>query len=183
MNPGRLGRPRNQMPSHHAEMVRPDGVAPAQRSRWSEALPYWAVVVAWMLVISLMSTEPFSAANTHRYIDPVLRYLFPNITRAELFFAHTVIRKTAHFVEFFILGCLTYWACRRGRAPRWRAAWMLQALGLAIAYSVADEVHQAFVPNRTFALTDSGVDSLGAAVSQVLIYLRHGILARLAPSR
>ena len=164
-------------------MVRPAGAAPTQRRWWTEALPYWAVVVAWMLVISVMSTEPFSATNTHRYIDPVLRYLFPNITRAELFFAHTVIRKTAHFLEFFILGCLTYWACRRGRAPRWRAAWMLQALGLAIAYSVADEAHQAFVPKRTFALTDSAVDSLGAAVSQVLIYLRHGVLARLALQR
>jgi VanZ family protein len=166
-----------------AKRVHPTGTAPALRQWWSEAWPYWAEVVAWMLVISLLSTEPFSAANTHRYIDPVLRYLFPNITRAELFFAHTVIRKTAHFLEFFILGCLTYWACRRGRAPRWRAAWMLQALGLAIAYSVADEAHQAFVPKRTFALTDSAVDSLGAAVSQVLIYLRHGVLARLALQR
>jgi VanZ family protein len=171
------------MPDQHEQMARGTGVAAAPRSLWSEALPYWAVVVAWMLVISLMSTEPFSATNTNRYIDPVLRYWFPTITRGELLFAHTVIRKTAHFVEFFILGCLTYWACRRGRAPRWRTAWMLQALGLAIAYSVADEAHQAFVPNRTFALTDSGVDSLGAAVSQVLIYLRHGVLARLALQR
>ena len=164
-------------------MVHCPDATPARRSRWREALPYWAVVVAWMLVISVMSTEPFSATNTNRYIDPVLRYLFPGITRAELLFAHTVIRKTAHFVEFFILGCLTYWAFRRGRAPRWRVTWMLQALGLAIAYSVTDEAHQAFVPNRTFSLSDSGVDSLGAAVSQVLIYLRHGVLSRLALRR
>jgi len=30
-----------------------------------------------------------------------------------------LIRKTAHFVEFFVLGSLLYWRCG-GRPPRWR---------------------------------------------------------------
>jgi len=131
-----------------------------------------------MIIISLLSTEPFSAANTNRYIDPVLRFFFPNMRLADFVFAHTIIRKTAHFSEFFILGSLLYWACRRGRWPRWRATWMLQALTIAILYSLVDEFHQAFVPNRTPSLFDSGVDSLGAAVSQLFIYLRRVALSR-----
>lgn len=134
---------------------------------------YWSAVVAWMVVISGLSTEPFSAANTNRYLDPVLRYLFPHLTPADFLFAHTVIRKSAHFTEFFVLGCLTFWACRRGRTPRWRGIWMLQALLLASLYALVDEAHQAFVPNRTSSLADSGVDALGALVSQLAIYLRH----------
>lgn len=141
---------------------------------------YWGVVIAWMAVISLMSTDPFSASNTNRYIDPVLRFFFPTLRPADFVFAHTVVRKTAHFTEFFILGTLLYWACRRGRFPRWRALWMLQALAVAVVYSLADELHQALVPSRTPSLADSGVDSLGAAVSQVLIYLRHIVLSRFA---
>ena len=147
------------------------------------ALPsigYWGVVLGWMVVISLMSTEPFSASNTNRYIDPVLRFFFPGLRPADFVFAHTVIRKTAHFVEFFILGSLLYWACRRGRWPRWRATWMVQALVVAVLYSLVDEFHQAFVPNRTPSLFDSGVDSLGAAVSQLFIYLRHVVLTRVS---
>jgi len=131
-----------------------------------------------MSVISLMSTEPFSAANTHRYLDPVLRFFFPHIGAAEFTFWHYVIRKTAHFGEFFVLGSLAFWACRRGRLPRWRATWMLQALGVALLYALMDEAHQAFVPNRTASLADSGIDSLGAAASQALIYLRHLVFAR-----
>ncbi|MBP1686183.1 MAG: putative rane protein [Deltaproteobacteria bacterium] len=144
-------------------------------------LPYWGVVLLWMAVISLFSTEPFSAENTGRYIDPLLRYFFPHITAAQFVFWHSVIRKSAHFIEFFILGILTYWALRRGRAPRWRMAWMLQALGLAVVYSLADELHQALSPSRTPSLADSGVDSFGAAVSQAVIYLRHLLLSRVSP--
>lgn len=141
---------------------------------------YWGVVGAWMLVISLMSTEPFSASNTHRYLDPILRYLFPHITAAQFAFWHFVIRKSAHFAEFFVLGMLAYWASRRGRLPRWRAVWMLQALALAVLYSLVDEAHQLFVPNRTPSLYDSGIDSIGAAASQVLICLRYLVLSRSA---
>jgi len=146
-------------------------------------LLYWGVVLAWMAVISLMSTEPFSAENTSRYIDPLLRYFFPRITAAQFVFWHSVIRKSAHFIEFFILGILSYWALRRGRSPRWRAAWMLQALGLALLYSLGDELHQAFTPSRTPSLFDSGVDSFGAAMSQAVIYLRHLVLSRVTALR
>ena len=139
---------------------------------------YWGVVIAWMAVISLLSTEPFSAANTNHYIDPVLRFFFPHLRQADFVLAHTIIRKTAHVTEFFILGSLLYWAFRRGRWPRWRAAWMLQALAAAVLYSLLDEFHQAFVPNRTPSLLDSGIDSLGAALSQAFVYLRHVTLAR-----
>jgi VanZ family protein len=55
---------------------------------------------------------------------------------------------------------------------------MWQALGLAVVYSLLDEAHQAFVPNRTSSLRDSAVDSFGAVVSQVVIYIRHVILHR-----
>jgi VanZ family protein len=144
---------------------------------------YWGVVVAWMAAISVFSTEAFSASNTNRYLDPVLRHFFPHITSVQFIFWHYMIRKSAHFAEFFTLGVLAYWASRRGRLPRWRATWMLQALGLSVLYALVDEAHQAFVPNRGSSVYDSGIDSLGAAASQTIIYLRYLLLARLAPLR
>src|SRR5262249_41777537 len=121
-------------------------------------LPYWGPVIIWMLFISLLSGEPFSAENTNRYLDPILRYFFPHLTPAAFNLGHTFIRKTAHFTEFFVLGCLTYWASRRGRVPHWRTQWMLQAMGLAILYGLVDELHQAWVPNRTSSIGDSVID-------------------------
>ncbi len=161
----------------------PEKSAALPRPILRHAGTYWGIVIGWMVVISLLSTEPFSAANTNRYLDPWLRYFFPHITAAEFAFWHFVVRKSAHFAEFFVLGCLAYWASRRGRWPRWRPAWMLQALSLAVLYSLVDEAHQAFVPNRTPSLYDSGIDSLGALASQTIIYLRHFLLARLSALR
>ena len=155
--------------------ARPVASAPGMES-YRVILKYWGLVVVWMVVISSLSTEPFSAANTNKYLDPMLRFFFPNLTAAGFVRAHWLIRKAAHLTEFFVLGSLAFWASRRGRAPRWRAAWMCQALALSITYALLDEVHQAFVPHRTASLVDSSIDGLGAVTSQVVIYLRHLIL-------
>lgn len=135
-------------------------------------LRYWGVVVLWMACISAMSTDPFSAQNTHRYIDPVLRWLFPDLTPSGFVMAHTIIRKTAHFVEFFVLGALVFWASRRGRQQRWHWSWSTQALALSAAWALLDELHQSFVLSRTASLWDSAIDTFGAAASQALIYAR-----------
>lgn len=145
-----------------------------KRTAWSELLRYWGIVVLWMIFISTLSGEGFSAANTNRYLDPVLRYFFPQLTPAGFVLAHGLIRKTAHFTEFFILGLLAYWAARRGRSPRWRWQWARQAVLLGAAYALADETHQMFVPNRTGSYLDSLIDCGGTLASQAWIYWRWG---------
>lgn len=156
------------MPANRS--VAPERGAPVS---WRQVARYWGVVAVWMLVISTLSGDPFSATNTSRYLDPILRFLFPAITPAEFALAHATIRKAAHFTEFFVLGSLLYWALRRGRPPRWQARHALVALGLGALYALADEVHQAFVPTRSPSPFDSGIDTLGAAASLLVIYLRH----------
>ena len=137
-----------------------------------DLLRYWGTVVAWMLVITTLSSDAFSAANTNRYIDPIIRFLFPSISISGMLLIHTVIRKAAHFTEFFILGLLAYWASRRGRMPQWRWRWVVQALVVAGGYALLDEFRQGFVPSRTPSLADSGIDFLGALVSQFALYQR-----------
>ena len=149
-------------------------VAPETGSpRPTALLRYWGIVFIWMALISTLSSNAFSAQNTHHYIDPFLRHLFPGITTPQLLAAHAVVRKLAHFSEFFILGWLIFWAARRGRMPRWRAAWLLQAIALSAAYALLDEARQALSPDRTPSLNDSAIDTLGAATGQLLLYLRH----------
>ncbi len=148
------------------------GAVTTEKAAWSEILKYWGVVVAWMVVISTLSGEGFSAENTNRYLDPILRYFFPKLTPAGFVLAHSVIRKAAHLTEFFILGALAYWAARRGRAASWQPRWAASAMMVAIVYAVLDEAHQMFVPNRTGSYVDSGIDCLGALLSQIMVYLR-----------
>ncbi len=141
-------------------------------------LRYWGPVLLWMLVISAFSSDPFSAQNTHRYIDPLLRYLFPDLDAAGFHLAHFWIRKAAHFVEFFVLGLLAFVAFRRGRSPRWRLEWAAKTMALVVACALADELHQAFVPTRGPSLFDSAVDSLGGIASQLVLYAWYAFMRR-----
>jgi VanZ family protein len=137
-----------------------------------ELFRYWGTVGVWMAVISTLSTDAFSAANTGRYIDPVLRFFFRELSNEEILGLHALIRKSAHVTEFFVLGLLLFWAARRGRMPRWCVRWTVLALVIAAAYALFDEFHQLFVPSRTPSLIDSGIDFSGATLSQAVVYLR-----------
>ncbi len=140
---------------------------------WSTWLRYWAVVAVWMGVISYLSTDAFSASNTNRYIDPVLRFFLPWLSNRELLAAHTVVRKTAHLSEYCVLGLLAFWAGRGGRTPRWKARWMVQALVIAGLWAGIDELHQTFTADRTPSMYDSGIDFIGAAIGQLFVYVGH----------
>jgi VanZ family protein len=141
-------------------------------------LRYWIVVVLWMGVISYLSTDAFSASNTHNYIDPILRWLYPGITNPEIVRLHGVVRKGAHFAEFFVLGLLAVWAQRAGRPTTWRARWALRAMVVVIVWAALDELHQGVQRNRTPAALDTGIDIAGGAVAQVFLYLCHLVRSR-----
>ena len=124
------------------------------------AVREWIPVILWGAIIFTLSTSAFTAANTARTIDPVLRWLLPGITAASIDVAHMLIRKTAHFTEYGVL----FWLLVRGpMADR-----PYTALMLCVAYALLDEGHQTFVPGRTASLYDVALDSTGALFSHYL---------------
>jgi len=131
-------------------------------SEVSEPAPLaeWIPVVVWGALIFTLSTSAFSAANTARIIDPMLRWLLPAITAASVEVCHTLIRKAAHFTEYGVL----FWLLVRG--PMAQRPYL--ALMLCVVYALTDEGHQAFVPGRTASLYDIALDSTGALFSHFL---------------
>ena len=71
----------------------------------------------------------------------------------------------AHVAEYLVLALLMGLALRV--APG-RGRWWVLAFGLTVALGILDEVHQAFVPGRTPALSDVGLDTLGAAAALIV---------------
>jgi VanZ family protein len=132
-----------------------------------------------------MSTDAFSAEHTASIFEPILRWLLPKMT-SELFDTiHYLIRKSAHFTEYFIFCLLNYRGVRAGRMG-WRWTWGLAALFCAAGYSVLDEIHQAFVASRTASAYDSLLDSAGAFAAFAALWLwfrmRRPALPSAAPS-
>jgi VanZ family protein len=121
----------------------------------------WIPVIAWGVLIFTLSTSAFSASNTARMIDPILRWIAPGISSASVDVCHALIRKVAHFTEYGVL----FWLLIRG--PMRDRPYM--ALGLCVVYALVDEGHQTFVPGRTGSLYDVALDSSGALFSRFLI--------------
>lgn len=136
--------------------------------RW---LRQWGPAIAWAAVISFFSTEHFTASATSRIIVPFLHWLLPRASPETLEMLHFVIRKAAHVTEYFIFSLLVLRGIRRER-PGWIFAWGLAAVAIAAGYAALDEFHQAFVPGRTASVRDVLLDTSGAAMAQLLVWLR-----------
>ena len=140
-------------------------------------LTHWLPAIAWAVLISWASTDFFSASHTSRFILPVLRLLFSHASAETLDRLHFLIRKSAHFTEYFVFSFLLLRAVR-GEHRGWHIRWAIAALAIAAGYSALDEFHQSFVPSRTASPWDSLLDTTGAATAQFLLWLWFRFRAR-----
>ena len=152
LQPWRNPRPAPQLPEIQARL-RPPRVPTWVRSWWP--------VVVWACFIFTMSTDTFSAEHTRWVFEPILHWMFPSLLPDQLEHIHHIIRKCAHFMEYFVFFLLLYRGVR-GNRNGWRWTWGIAALFCAAGYSVLDEIHQAFVASRTASPYDSLLDSIGA---------------------
>jgi VanZ family protein len=141
-----------------------------ERAPVARHLKHWLPAIAWAIVISLASTDTFSSSHTSRIIVPILRWLLPHAGAATIEWLHFLIRKSAHFIEYFVFSVILLRALR-GENRGWRIRWALIALAIAAGYSALDEFHQSFVPSRTASPWDSLLDTTGAAVAQFVLWL------------
>ena len=121
----------------------------------------------WASFISWFSTGAFSAQSTNSYIDPVLRWFFGELTPETFRFAHSIIRKSAHLIEYAVLAVLL---CRALTPPNERPTptILVRTIVYCAIYACLDELHQLFVPRRTGSLYDSMIDTIGATIGASL---------------
>ncbi len=154
---------RNPRPAPGLSELRAKTPAP----RGLEWLLAWWPAIVWSGVIFTMSTDTFSAEHTKWFFEPVLRWLVPGLAQSQYDHIHHIIRKCAHFSEYFVFFVLLYRAVR-GRSSGWRWIWAFSALFIAAGCSLLDELHQAFVASRTASVYDSLLDSTGAFVGLIV---------------
>lgn len=126
---------------------------------------YPIILFIWMSLIfynsSLTATD--SMSNTF-FLTDWLGNIFVNSTfiKSDLFV--TIVRKSAHFIEYFILGFLTV----KSLGYYSKKNIILISLIFCIVYALTDEIHQIFVPGRAFMLMDVFIDSVGAITAIIL---------------
>ena len=133
-------------------------------------LKRWWPAIVWAIAISGFSTGAFTSENTSRIIIPVLHFLFPHASPDTLAFMHHIIRKCAHFTEYFIFSLLILRGFRAGEKGT-RLRWALLTILIVAGYASLDEFHQSFVPGRTPAVTDVLIDTTGGTAAQIAAWL------------
>ena len=106
-----------------------DAVAVNSRESTERSLSKWMPVLVWAIVIFSFSTSYFSAENTSKFIDPMLRFLMPGASAATIALCHAFVRKAAHFTNYAILFWLLVSGPMRARP--------YLAFGLCVLYALA----------------------------------------------
>jgi len=88
----------------------------------------------------------------------------------------TVIRKNAHFCEFALLGFNLMGTMRFHFPGLSDGHCRLRAMGVAVAYAAADELHQLFVSDRAARVLDVLIDSAGSLAGTFVLTLSLAIL-------
>lgn len=137
------------------------------------AIIFWifAVAIAYIIFNFSRATGDESAEVSRGLLDIIIEYIGN-------FISHNTLRKIAHFSEFAALGFFVGGGIRftfgTGR--------IYIPLAVCLLYSVSDEIHQYFVPERACRMFDVFVDTCGSLtgilVLVLIIFLVHKITER-----
>lgn len=130
---------------------------------------FWALLVLWAGVIFAFSAQPDTVSSQQsgfftRILEEAVVYISGSVNDGKTLYAQLdhLVRKSAHFMVYFILGALTqraYWHSAKQKHP---LRTLILALVTCALYAVSDEIHQYFVPGRAMMLSDMLLDSVGA---------------------
>lgn len=130
----------------------------------------WLAVIAWMTVIFSFSAQPAEISSETsglpakilaKIIKPDFDAYSPEYQTLLLDRCQFIVRKSAHFSVYTILGILTYIAFTSFRKPSSKMKFLLSAV-ICLLYAGGDELHQFFVPGRSCKLTDILIDFSGS---------------------
>ena len=82
---------------------------------------------------------------------------------SDVYWQDFIVKKVGHMILFAILAILFYRALVGEGVDRKKAA--ISAVLIALIYGAVDEFHQTFVPTRSGAIRDIGIDSIGIFIS------------------
>jgi VanZ family protein len=146
---------------------------PSQHAAVSSGTPAtvaWIATLIWAAVIFTMSTGTYGASFTAQALAWLLDLFHLHLSPRHFATLHFFVRKLAHLTEYGFFAFLLYHALLGNHPNGWHlrtAAWAVVIAGL---YSLTDELHQTFVHDRTPALHDCGIDTVGAGLAMLMVY-------------
>ncbi len=136
---------------------------------------YTILLIIWMLVIFLFSNQ--TASKSQSTSDKVASDIVDVVevvtkndikeSKKESIIENTrfIVRKTAHFTLYFILGIIVYLLLTSYNVKRP----ILYSILFCLLYACSDEIHQLFSSGRTAKVMDVCIDTFGSSVAIIII--------------
>ena len=131
------------------------------------------LLVAWMVLIFVLSaqTAEVSSQTSGGFITTVIKIFnwnFDSLSAAEKTVIvenfQFLVRKTAHFTIYFILGVFSFFSLVT--YDKICMVWRVLIGGvICLLYSISDEIHQLFVVGRSCEVRDVLIDFCGAMLA------------------
>lgn len=125
---------------------------------------FWLICTAlWMCFIFFQSALSADVSSTQsNSVLEILKHFWPELN-------HTLLRRLAHFAEYFVLGC-----CTLGMFFNTEGFKFSKPMLFCLLTATADETLQIYVAGRSSEIFDVWMDFGGALVGALLFW---GILA------
>ena len=130
----------------------------------------WLLLILWCVLIF-----SFSARDAHqstRDSDRIIFSFAKNIDKELHATLTVVVRKSAHFFLYFVLGVFSLLSVNTLSVNKRNP---ILSLLFCFLYATSDEIHQWFVPGRSCAFIDVLIDT---SASFIAIMLLHHIIKR-----
>lgn len=131
----------------------------------------WLLVIAWMIIIFIFSSQPGNVSDENsKFVIYVFNLLGLDLNSSLGSLANFVVRKCAHFTEYFILYMLIYNAMKE--SFNFKKALLFSIIGVFL-YASSDEFHQSFVPDRGPSFRDVMIDTSGGLLALIIVYFKN----------
>lgn len=135
------------------------------------------LLLVWAAVIFVMSAQPAKESSrlSGGIVTKVILVVYSDFedlsAERQTSITDTVtliVRKTAHFSEYLVLGLLAFAAAYTFQKYKFFVR-TLSAAAFCMLYAVSDEIHQYFVPGRACRFGDICIDTAGSILAIILL--------------
>ncbi len=140
-------------------------------NNWRGGLWAFAPLAVWIGAVFVMSGSGASMAETSRFIGPLIRWIYPDISPETLRVIHVGVRKLAHVFEYSVLAFLSVRAFSLfagHRLGNWR---YLVALIPVVVVASVDEYRQSLDVTRTGTIDDVILDIASGMLVIALLWI------------
>lgn len=134
-----------------------------------KAILFWVLLVLWAGVIFFFSAQLDTVSSQQsglftQILEEAVIRISGSVKEGKALYAQLdhLVRKSAHFMVYFILGALAQRACWHSAKQKRPMRVLAVAVAACALYAVSDEIHQYFVPGRSMMISDMLLDSVGA---------------------